>query len=94
MNHGEIFARTTQMREAASALRSSSARIRESIDVVDFEIRALGADRYTSVAAEEFRAQYNRVTPILREVAHKLAIFQERLSLAADEIDLAARPTT
>lgn len=91
---GELLARITQMREASSILRGSANRIRECIDAVDSEIRALGVERYTSLAAEDFRSQYTRLTPILREASHKLDTFHEKLIAAADEIETAARPTT
>jgi WXG100 family type VII secretion target len=91
MNTGEIYARITQMRDAASAINRSAARIQESIDAVDNEVRALGADRFLSANAETFRAEYNRLTPRLREAADLLAHFQNKLNLSADDIELASR---
>lgn len=91
---GELLARINQMREAGATLRGSAARISDSIDGVEGEIRALGVERFTSLAAENFRSDYNRLTPILREAARKLEVFHDKLASAADEIELASRPTT
>lgn len=90
---GELMARITQMREAAATVRGSAQRIIECLDGVDGEVRALGVERFTSVAAEEFRSQYTRLTPVLREAAEKLDVFQAKLIAAADEIEMASRPT-
>jgi uncharacterized protein YukE len=92
MDQGELFARLAQMRDAASALRSSAARIRDSIENVETEIRALGPERFTSTAAEAFRSQYTRLTPFLREASQVLGQFEEKLISAADEIEIAAHP--
>ncbi|MCU0511672.1 MAG: WXG100 family type VII secretion target [Anaerolineae bacterium] len=91
---GELLARIQQMREAAATLRGSAARMGDCIDGVEAEIRALGVERFTSLAAESFRSDYQRLTPILREAAHKLERFHEKLIAAADEIEVASRPTT
>jgi uncharacterized protein YukE len=91
---GEIMARITQMRESAATIHSSVTRIVECLDSVDAEVRSLGIERFTSVAAEEFRSQYLRLTPVLREAAQKMEVFQEKLTSAADEIEVAARPIT
>jgi hypothetical protein len=47
----------------------------------------------TVLAAENFRSDYNRLTPILREAARKLELFHDKLATAADEIEVASRPT-
>lgn len=90
---GELRAKTNQMRDAAQTIQASAQRIRDSIESVDGEIRSLSVDRFTSVAAEEFRAKYQRLTPRLREASRNLMLFQQKLNDAASEIDLASRPT-
>lgn len=94
MSMGIIQARITEMREAASAIRQSALRISESIDAADSEVKAIGPDRYQSPAAEEFRREYNRLTPDLREAYDDLMRFHEKLLTAADEIEVASRPTS
>lgn len=91
MDHGEIYIRIEQMREAATAIGRSSSTIQDAIDAVDREVRALGADRFMSIGAEAFRAEYNRVTPQLRESFEQLRQFQEKLNVSADDIELAAK---
>jgi WXG100 family type VII secretion target len=90
---GELRAKTNQMRDAAQTIHNSAQRINECIEAVDSEIRSLSIDRFTSVAAEEFRARYMRLTPRLRDASKNLMLFQQKLSDAADEIELASRPT-
>lgn len=90
---GELHAKITQMRESARTIHGSARRILDSIDAVDHEIRSLGAERFTSTAAEDFRSRYLRLTPRLREASELLILFQEKLDAAADEIELASRPT-
>ncbi|MDQ7024080.1 MAG: WXG100 family type VII secretion target [Anaerolineae bacterium] len=90
---GELRAKTSQMRDAAQTIQNSAQRISDSIESVDAEIRALSVDRFTSIAAEEFRARYMRLTPRLKDAAKNLVQFQQRLSDAANEIELASRPT-
>lgn len=91
MDQGEVFARITDMRDAAGALRKSAARIRDAIDAVDQDVRALTPDRFTSPGAEVFRAEYQRLTPQLREAFEQLITFQEKLNISADDIEAAAR---
>ena len=91
MDNGEIYARIAQMREAATTIGRSAGRIHESIDAVDSEIRALGADRFMSIGAEAFRAEYNRLTPQLKEAFEQLNRFQEKLNTSADDIEIASR---
>ena len=93
MDNGEIFARVAQMREAASALSRSAARLQEALDAVDAEVRAIGPDRFMSIGAEAFRGEYNRLTPPLRDAFDQLLHFQSRLSASADDIEMAARST-
>lgn len=90
---GELRARTSQMRDAAQTIQNSAERINDCIEAVDAEIRSLSVDRFTSMAAEEFRARYMRLTPRLRDAAKNLMQFQQKLSDAANEIELASRPT-
>jgi WXG100 family type VII secretion target len=89
---GELLARLNQMRDAAGAIRTSAQRVDEIITRVDVQIAALDADRFTGSAAEQFRAEYHRLTPVLREAYQKLWLFQEKLVLSADDIEAAARP--
>lgn len=91
MDNGEVFARITQMREAAAALGKSAARVRDAVDAVDSEVRAIGPERFISPGAEIFRAEYNRLTPQLREAFEQLVRFQEKLNSSADDIETAAR---
>jgi len=90
---GELRAKTNQMRDAAQTIQSSAQRITDCIENVDAEIRSLSIDRFTSIAAEEFRARYQRLTPNLRDAAKNLILFQQKLNDAANEIELASRPT-
>jgi WXG100 family type VII secretion target len=90
---GELRAKTSQMRDAAQTIQNSATRINDCIDSVDAEIRSLSVDRFTSIAAEEFRARYMRLTPRLKDAAKNLMAFQQKLNDAANEIELASRPT-
>jgi WXG100 family type VII secretion target len=90
---GELRAKTSQMRDAAQKIQDSAKRITDCIESVDAEIRSLSIDRFTSVAAEDFRAKYMRLTPRLKDAAKNLMAFQQKLNDAADEIELASRPT-
>ena len=92
MDRGELLAKIAQMREASMTIRNSANRVSQSVENADNEIRALGLDRYTSDAAEVFRAEYQRLTPRLREASRSLLLFQEKLALSADEIEVASRP--
>jgi uncharacterized protein YukE len=91
MPSGELSARISQMRSAAQALRQGTEQLRLGLEAVDSEVRALGAERFMSLGAEAFRAEYARLTPRLRETLDVLAAFQARLSASADDIELAAR---
>ena len=91
MDSGELYARITQMRESATTIGRSAARVRDCIETVDVEIRALGSDRFMSIGAEAFRAEYNRLTPRLREAFDNLLRFQDKLTIAADDIEAASR---
>jgi WXG100 family type VII secretion target len=93
MTSGTLFARIAQMREAANSLRYSAIRIHDSMDAVENEVKTLGADRYQSVAAEEFRREYNRLMPELKQAYDDLMRFHDKLNRAADDIEIAARPT-
>ena len=94
MSTGLIQARIAEMREAAVALRQSAVRVAECMDAVDSEIKAIGPDRYSSTAAEDFRRDYNRLTPDLREAYDHLMRFHDKLMSAADEIEMASRPAS
>lgn len=91
MEHGEIFAKITQMREASASLGRSASNIDSGLQAVDREIRALGADRFMSIGAESFRAEYNRLTPRLHDAFELLHRFQDKLQTSADDIEMAAR---
>jgi WXG100 family type VII secretion target len=88
---GEIYARIAQMREAAATIQRSATRIDGSLNAVDREIRALGTDRFMSLGAEAFRAEYNRLTPRLRDAFDLLTRFHQQLATSADDIEIAAR---
>jgi WXG100 family type VII secretion target len=92
MQNGELLARLNQMRDAASTIRNSAQRIDDIMARVDAQIVALDVERYSGAGAEQFRAEYMRLTPILREAHAKLWVFQEKLNLSADDIETAARP--
>lgn len=91
MQTGEIAARIQQMREAADTLGRTSSQIQRCIDAVESEVRALGPDRFMSLGAEAFRAEFSRLTPKLRETFETLAGFRDRLHGSADDIEVAAR---
>jgi WXG100 family type VII secretion target len=90
---GELRAKTSQMRDAAQTIQDSANRITDCIESVDAEIRSLSVDRFTSIAAEDFRSKYMRLTPRLKDAAKNLMAFQQKLNDAAEEIELASRPT-
>jgi WXG100 family type VII secretion target len=91
MTTGEIQVRIAQMRDAASILRQSATRVGQSIEAVDLEVRALGADRFTSSGADVFRLEYQRLTPKLKEAFDLLTGFHSKLNEAADDIEAASR---
>jgi WXG100 family type VII secretion target len=91
MSTGEIQARIAQMRDAATTLRQSASRIGQSIEAVDTEINALGAERFTSSGADIFRLEYQRLTPKLKESFDLLTGFHSKLNEAADDIEAASR---
>ena len=89
-NAGEVGARLDQMEEVAENIGNSATKIQSAIDQTDQEVSALSEDRYMSPGATEFRAQYARLTPRLREAATELIKFQEKLNEAAIDIRRAA----
>jgi uncharacterized protein YukE len=91
MDRGEIYAKITQMRESATTIGRSATNIRDCIESVDREVWALGADRFMSVGAEAFRAEYTRLKPRLTDAFEQLIGFQDKLNTAADDIEAAAR---
>ena len=91
MDTGELYARITQMREAATTIGRSATRVKDCIESVDNEVRALGSDRFMSIGAEAFRVEYNRLTPKLREAFDNLMRFQDKLITSADDIETASR---
>ena len=91
MATGEIQARIAQMRDAANTLRQSAARVGQSIEAVEIEVRALGADRFTSSGADMFRLEYQRLKPKLKESFDLLTGFHSKLNEAADDIEAASR---
>lgn len=94
MNQGELFARVAQMRESAVRIGRSAATIDDCIEAVDREVWALGADRFMSVGAEAFRAEYYRLKPKLQDAFRQIHSFQEKLMTAADDIEAATRSTS
>lgn len=89
---GELLARLQQMRDASGLIRTSASRIDEIMMRVELQMQALDPDRYAGFAADQFRSEYLRLTPVLRDAHQKLLVFQEKLSLSADEIETASRP--
>lgn len=88
----DVKARITQMREAAVTIGSSATNVNSCIEATDKEVGAIGPDRFISDAADVFRAEYNRLTPKLRDAYHNLQLFRDKLNNSADEIEDAARP--
>ncbi len=93
MEGGELLARLTEMREAANTIGNSAQRVNDAVDAVDAQVRAVGPDRFAGASADAFRAEYNRLTPALREAYDNLLLFREKLLQSADEIEAASRPT-
>jgi hypothetical protein len=93
MDSGEIYARITQMREAATTIGRSAARVRECVEAIDSEVRAIGPDRFMSPGAEVFRAEYNQRIIRLREASENLLRFQDKLNASADDIEGASHLT-
>jgi uncharacterized protein YukE len=93
MDSGQIYARITQMREAATTIGASASRISDCMDAVENEVRAVSADRFTSPGAEAFRAEYNRLTPRLKQAFEDILRFQDKLNTSADDIEVASRAT-
>ena len=91
MDRGEIYAKITQMREAATTIGRSANSIQTCIEAVDREVWSMGADRFMSVGAEAFRAEYNRLKPKLQDAFEQLAQFQDKLNASADDIEAASR---
>lgn len=94
MEGGELLARISEMREAATSIASSAGRVNDAVEAVDSQVRALGPDRFASTSAEAFRGEYNRLTPQLREAHDNLILFRDKLVESADEIEAASRPTS
>lgn len=91
MDRGEIYAKITQMRESAATIGRSATSIQNCMEAVDREIYTLGTDRFMSIGAEAFRAEYMRLKPRLEEAFEQLAQFQDKLNTSADDIEAAAR---
>ncbi|MDZ4764653.1 MAG: hypothetical protein SGI73_08875 [Chloroflexota bacterium] len=91
MSTGEIYAKLHQLREAAGIIRRSTDQINRSIEAIDSEVRTLSSDRFMSVGAEVFRAEYARLTPRLQETFELLGAFHDKLIASADDIEVAAR---
>lgn len=91
METGELYAKISQMRTAATTLGRSAATITDCIDAIDREVQALSSDRFMSVGAETFRLEYNRATPRLRDAFEQLIAFQDKLNTSADDIEAASR---
>jgi hypothetical protein len=94
VDKGEVYARIAQMREAGAIIGRSAANINDCIEAVDREMWALGADRFMSVGAEAFRAEYNRMKPKLQEAFRQIQLFQEKLETSANDIETASRSTS
>lgn len=94
MSNGELLAQLNDMRQAAATIGACANRISDAIEAIDTEVRSIGPDRFTSIAAEDFRAEFNRMTPRLREAFQQLIVFQNKLNESADDIEIASRPTS
>jgi uncharacterized protein YukE len=93
MNSGIINARISQMRDVSSSIARSAERVNDAIEAVEVEVRSMSPDQYSSPAADDFRREYQRLTPRLRAAYEHLLRFQEKLNQSADEIEAASRPT-
>jgi WXG100 family type VII secretion target len=80
------------MRDAATAIGDGAAHIEQAMESVTNEVNNLGPDRFSSAAADEFRAAYGRKTAQLREAHDMLLEYRTNLNEAADDIEQAARP--
>jgi WXG100 family type VII secretion target len=89
---GELLAKIAEMRTAADAIGGSAERVNQAVDAVDVEIKALGPDRFSGAASDAFRAEYNRLTPALREAYEDLVQFKQKLIESADDIERASKP--
>ena len=89
----QVHARIAQMRDSAANIKAGAMKIEGAVAQTDKEISALGPDVYQSPGAESFRANYARLTPVLLDAAKQLNDFQQRLAVAADEIEHAAGST-
>lgn len=90
---GELVARIAEMRQAAADIAGSAQRVNDAVDATNQQVSALGPDRFSSAAADTFRAEYNRLTAQLREAYDNLMLFNQKLLESADEIESASRPT-
>ncbi len=88
---GLVQLRLAQMRDAAAAMEASARRVSDAINAADAEIRPLTGGVLASDAADAFFADYQRLTPELRDAYTYLMRFQEKLVKAADDIELASR---
>ncbi|GEM_PF-4606889 len=93
INGGRVSARIAQMRDAASAIEASARRVGDAIAAAEAEINGIGRERFISEGATAFYQTFDRMTPELRDASTYLLRFQEKLRLAADEIEAAARAT-
>lgn len=89
-----VHARIEQMRQTARNILTSAVAINDAITKTDAEANALGPDVYSSPGADQFRENYQRLTPRLRQAYDDLTRFQKQLQDAADEIEIASGTTS
>lgn len=94
MSQQGIVAKIAQMRDAAQRIGASATNVNDAITKTDNETRHLGPEVYASPAADQFRDNYNRLTPTLRQAHEELMEFKRALERAADDIEMAAGGTS
>lgn len=91
MSQGSIQVRISELRQASDTIRSGATNVDNAITSVDREMNQVGADRYSSDAATNFRTQYQNARRRLMEAREVLNAFSRDLIEAADIIENANR---
>lgn len=88
----EVIAKLSNLRSAASQFDTSRGIVDGAINVINNEVQNLGADRYNSAAADQFRVRYADKSQNLLALISDLDSFANKLRQAADDIEAAAWP--
>jgi uncharacterized protein YukE len=91
MTDGTLRANIQMMRDGAQKITASSRVIQTAVQNASSEINALGPDRFSSPAAEAFRAAYRGRTDYLNHFSEELVGVAKNLESAADDIEAAAQ---